>query len=71
MHVISFIITESKVLFGAFDSNDFVTCKNAMLSPPTKTKVEVNDEGSLHFKIFSICMHMRNLQNKCEWMAGA
>ena len=31
------------------------TCKNAMLSPPTKTKVEVNDEGSLHS--FSICMH--------------
>ena len=31
------------------------TCKNAMLSPPTKTKVEVNDEGSLHS--FSICMY--------------
>ena len=45
------------------------TCKNAMLSPPTKTKVEVNDEGSLHS--FSICMHdMKNLQNKCEWIAG-
>ena len=29
------------------------TCKNAMLSPPTKTKVEVNDEGSLH--VF-VCM---------------
>ena len=28
------------------------TCKNAMLSPPTRTKFEVNDEGSLHsFKI--------------------
>ena len=40
-----------------------------MLSPPTKTKVEVNDEGSLHS--FSICMHdMKNLQNKCEWIAG-
>ena len=39
------------------------TCKNAMLSPPTKTKVEVNDEGSLHS--FSICMHdMKNLQIK-------
>ena len=25
MHVISFITTERKVLFGAFDSNDFVT----------------------------------------------
>ena len=45
------------------------TCKNTMLSPPTKTKVEVNDEGSLHS--FSICMHdMKNLQNKCEWKAG-
>ena len=45
------------------------TCKNAMLSPPTKTKVEVNDEGSL--QSFSICMHdMKNLQNKCEWIAG-
>ena len=45
------------------------TCKNAMLSPPTKTKVEVNDEGSLHS--FSICMHdMKNLQNKCERIAG-
>ena len=44
-------------------------CKNAMLIPPTKTKVEVNDEGSLHS--FSICMHdMKNLQNKCEWIAG-
>ena len=44
------------------------TCKNAMLSPPTKTKVEVNDEGSLHS---FICMHdMKNLQNKCEWIAG-
>ena len=40
-----------------------------MLSPPTKTKVEVNDEGSLHS--FSICMHdMKNLQNKCEWIAS-
>ena len=45
------------------------TRKNAMLSPPTKTKVEVNDEGSLHS--FSICMHdMKTLQNKCEWIAG-
>ena len=45
------------------------TCKNAILSPPTKTKVEVNDEGSLHS--FSICMHdMKNLQNKCKWIAG-
>ena len=45
------------------------TCKNVMLSPPTKTKVEVNDEGSL--RSFSICMHdMKNLQNKCEWIAG-
>ena len=40
-----------------------------MLSPPTKTKVEVNDESSLHS--FSICMHdMKNLQNKCEGTAG-
>ena len=40
------------------------TCKNAML-----TNVEINDEGSLHS--FSICMHdMKNLQNKCEWVAG-
>ena len=45
------------------------TCKNAMLSPHTKTKVEVNGEGSLHS--FSICMHdMKNLQNKCEWTAS-
>ena len=45
------------------------TCKNAMLIPPTKTKVEVNDEGSL--RSFSMCMHdMKNLQNKCEWIAG-
>ena len=45
------------------------TCKIAMLSPPTKTKVEINDEGSLHS--FSICMHaMKNVQNKCEWIAG-
>ena len=45
------------------------TCKNAMLSQPTKTKVGVNDEGSLHS--FSICMHdMKNLQNKCDWIAG-
>ena len=47
-----------------------LTCKNVMLSPPTKTKVEVNDEGSLHS--FSICMHdMKNRQNKCEWIAGS
>ena len=40
-----------------------------MLSQPTKTKVEVNDEGSLHS--FSICMHdMKNLQNKFDWTAG-
>ena len=45
------------------------TCKNAMLSPPTKTKVEVNDEGSLHS--FSIGMHdMNSLQTKCEWIAS-
>ena len=47
------------------------TCKNAMLSPPTKTKVEVNDEveGSLHS--FSIGMHdKKNLQNKRERIAG-
>ena len=45
------------------------TCTNAMLSPPIKTKVEVNDGDSLHS--FSICMHdMKNLQNKCEWTAG-
>ena len=43
--------------------------KNAMLSLPTKTKVEINDEGSLHS--FSIGMHdMKNLQTKCEWIAG-
>ena len=36
------------------------TCKNAMLSPPTRTKFEVNDEGSLHS--FSIGMHdIKNL----------
>ena len=47
------------------------TCKykNAMLSPPTKTKVEVNDKGSLHS--FSIGMHdMKNLQSKCEWIVS-
>ena len=45
------------------------TCTNAMLSPPTKTKVEVNDEVSLHS--FSIGMHdMKNLQTKCEWLAS-
>ena len=31
------------------------TFKKAMLSPPTKTNVDVNDEGSLHS--FSIGMH--------------
>ena len=40
------------------------TCKNAMLSPPTKTKVEVNDEGSL--RSFSICMHEESA--KQMWM---
>ena len=45
------------------------TCKNAKLSPPTKTKVEVNDEGSPHS--FTIGMHyMKNLQTKCEWIAS-
>ena len=48
------------------------TCKNAKLSPlspPTKTKIDVNDEGSLHS--FSIGMHdMKNMQTKCEWMAS-
>ena len=44
-------------------------CKNTKLSPPTKTKGEVNDEDSLHS--FSICMNdMKTLQNKCEWIAG-
>ena len=47
-------------------------CKNAKLSPlslPTRTKVDVNDEGSLHS--FSIGMHdMMNLQTKCEWIAS-
>ena len=42
------------------------TCKNVMLSPPTKTRVEVIDEGSLHS--LSIGMHdVKNLQTKCEW----
>ena len=71
MHVISFITTErqSSVLEHLIQMILSHTCKNAMLSPPTKTKVEVNDEGSLHS--FSICMHdMKNLQNKCEWIAG-
>ena len=37
-----------------------------MLIPPTKTRVEVNDEGSLHY--FSIGMHdVKNPQTKCEW----
>ena len=45
------------------------TCKNATLSPLTKTKVEVNDEGRLHS--FNICMHdKKNLQNKYIWTAG-
>ena len=48
------------------------TCKNANLSPlspPTRTKVDVNDKGSLHS--FSIGMHdMKNLQTKCEWIAS-
>ena len=36
------------------------TRKNAMLSPPTRTKFEVNYEGSLHS--FSIGMHdIKNL----------
>ena len=39
------------------------------LSQPMKTKVEVNDEGSLHS--FSTGMHdMKNLQTKCEWIAS-
>ena len=45
------------------------TSKNAMLSPPTMTNVEVNDEDSQHS--FSIGMHdMKNLQTKCEWIAS-
>ena len=45
------------------------SCKYATLSPPTKTKVEVNDEGSL--LSLSIGMHdMKNLQTKCEWIAS-
>ena len=40
-----------------------------MLSPPTKTKVEVNDEGSLHS--FSIGMQdMKNLKTKRERIAS-
>ena len=42
------------------------TCKNAMLSQPTKIRVEVNNEGSLHS--ISIGMpDVKNLQTKCEW----
>ena len=45
------------------------TRKNAMLSPPTMTNVEVNDEGSQHS--FSIGMHaMKNLQTKSEWIVS-
>ena len=45
------------------------SCKNATLSPPTKTKVEVNDESSLHS--LSTGMHaMKNLQTKCKWRAS-
>ena len=45
------------------------TRKNAMLSPPTMTNVEVNGEGSQHS--FSIGMHaMKNLQTKCEWIVS-
>ena len=41
------------------------TRKNAMLSPPAMTNVEVNDEGSQHS--FSIGMHdMKTLHTKCE-----
>ena len=40
-----------------------------MLSPPTMTNVEVNDEGSLYY--FSIGMYdMNDLQTKCEWIAS-
>ena len=70
MHVISFVTTERQgYVWNLIQMILSHTCKNAMLSPPTKTKVEVSDEGSLHS--FSICMHdMKNLQNKCEWIAG-
>ena len=67
MHVISFITSERKCSIKMILSH---TCKNAMLSTPTKTKVEVSDEGSLHS--FSIGMHdMKNPQTKCEWIASA
>ena len=44
------------------------TRKKSILSPPTMTNVEVNDEDSQHS--FIIGMHdMKNLQIKCEWIA--
>ena len=63
MHAISFIATLREQMFclehlikTIFSS----TRKNAMLSPPTRTKFKVNDEGSLHS--FSIGMHdIKNL----------
>ena len=45
------------------------TRKNAMLSPPAMTNVEVNGEGSQYS--FSIGMHdMKTLHTKCEWIAS-
>ena len=71
MHVIPFLTTERKgfCLEHLIKMIFSHICKNAMLSSPTKTKVEVNDESSLHS--FGIGMHdMKNLQNKFEWIAS-
>ena len=39
------------------------------VEPAHQDKSRSQDEGSLHS--FNICMHdMKNLQNKCEWIAG-
>ena len=66
MHVISLIHSERKCSIKMILSH---TCKNAMVSTPSKIKVKVSDEGSLHS--FSISMHdMKNRQTKCEWIAS-
>ena len=70
MHVISFITTEKIFcLEHLIKMNLSHTRKNAMLSSPTMTNVEVNDVGSPHS--FSIGMQdMTNLQTKCQWIAS-
>ena len=43
------------------------TRKNAMLSPPIITNVEINEKGSQHS--FSIGMHDMK-KTKCEWIVS-